>query len=264
MLTSHFVTRSALETTPVGSTDGDVALRIIVMFAYLCTVPIVISILRTVYVWWQDEKSGRIHLKEHTDVWTPEEIRKLEKRVEQLETEARTRSFSPSETIARWTAVSGNATLSQYQSEKDIWALKNVYKTGITCTAASIKLAFKFCQVSGCPLWLPHTERPPLHERLSVWMAMATRRARLSGCPPQRLQYPTEALTVKCSKRLSNPMSGLQPKWLPIWAAVHWEAIHWEAVHWALAGANTWYWLSTREAFRLRGCSIWLERVGAG
>lgn len=68
-----------------------------------------------------ENSAGQIQLpKEHVDTWTPDEIRKLERRVEQLEAEARMRPFSPSETIARWTAVSGNATLSPYQSEKDL------------------------------------------------------------------------------------------------------------------------------------------------
>lgn len=98
----------------------DVALRITVIFAYLCTALVSVSIIHTIYVCLLKETPGSVHLKEHIDKWTPEDIRRLEKRVEQLEAEARHRPYSPSETIARWTTVSGDATLSQYQSEKEM------------------------------------------------------------------------------------------------------------------------------------------------
>ena len=44
----------------------------------------------------------------------------LEKRVIQLETEARARPYSTAETIARWSVLSGgDETLSRHQTEKD-------------------------------------------------------------------------------------------------------------------------------------------------
>ena len=44
----------------------------------------------------------------------------LEKRVIQLENEARARPYSTSETIARWSVLSaGDETLSRHQTEKD-------------------------------------------------------------------------------------------------------------------------------------------------
>lgn len=77
-------------------------------------------ILHTVYEWWQTKQWGPINLsllndtKPHKDIWTPAEIQRLEKRVEQLEREARNRSFTPSETVARWTTYSDGETLSEY------------------------------------------------------------------------------------------------------------------------------------------------------
>ena len=95
----------------------NVGLRITVVFAYLCIVPIVLCAIRTVYVWWYGPSSGYVKLKHHSEPFEGEDMRRLERRIEQLEAEASLARYrAPTETIARWTAISGNETL----SEKDL------------------------------------------------------------------------------------------------------------------------------------------------
>ena len=96
------------------------SLDIIYAFSFITIAPIAIAIFHGIYACWENSTSTVQETpvvkapppKLRPEPWSHQDIRRLEKRVDQLEAEARHRPYSPSETIARWTQVSGNATLS--------------------------------------------------------------------------------------------------------------------------------------------------------
>lgn len=107
------------------SYGSDVGARIAVIFAFLCVLPIAVSALGTVLMWWSDRPLTPVAVVDlptppHEEEQPQVDVNQLARRVTQLENKANARPFSPSETVARWSTVSRDLTLSHDASEKPL------------------------------------------------------------------------------------------------------------------------------------------------